>query len=157
MGDGRQFRFAKQLASFPNWFVLLVFVLAVALLFSTYNYSGLCFAKGGWLSNGEIQQAVFDEYNRPIGSPGKGDKWSEPYASLDDLLRTQPNCCSNVIEQLRRPSIVVRLLGLASYTPGRIQFVTRYRHKDGSLELSSNGNEMELSLTACGMPTYLEN
>jgi hypothetical protein len=138
--------------------VFPVALLTVLMLGFTYNYSGICMARSGWLSDREKLEAVFNELNRPgTGTDLKKQKYVIlPYSSLDEYLSIHPDCCRARTELKDKPDLWTRITGRAAYSGIIFKHVVRHRYQDGAIIFRDDNNRQDMWLSACGHPYYPE-
>ncbi len=141
-------------------FIFIGIPLTLLSIFYSLNYSGFCFAKMRYLSDEEKLRIVFNYINREDELPGIKKSYKHiKYASFDEYIKENPNCCSinhgeayKIAQSSFLPEIsfLDTITGLGFHDLIVINFKVRYLDENGNqrIEETRFGN----TLRNCGRP-----
>ena len=130
--------------------LLLGIPVAILTLISGLNYSGFCFEEGRYLSDKERIRLIFDAINSqtslPVLTVDRGTQYYDhlPYASFDDYLAENPDCCKinpGGWYDLPPPTLLDRISGEYSGKVIVINFKVRYLDENGELRMQNIKSE----------------
>lgn len=126
------------------------------------NYSGLCIAKGRWLSDAEQIASAVDHLNQPryiridknIPSLNKYEINNYnivPYKDRDEFFVKNPQCCAvnpSGGYDMPAPNFWDRIQGIRSPDVVRVKYTAQYIDKVGDIQKTNR--ETDLAISNCG-------
>jgi hypothetical protein len=147
-------------------FIFIGIPITILGIFYSLNYSGFCFAKMRYLSDEEKLRIAFDYNNKEdkllVSLGGKLESYEHiKYASFDEYIKENPNCCSinhGELYKIAQPSFGLlpefsffdRISGLGFRDLTVMNFKVRYLDEKGNQRVQQV--RVRNTLRNCGRP-----